>query len=333
MAAAAVLAGCAKTEVTKVADGRAIAFDNFVSNSVKSIDQTSDLTNFYVSGGYSDGTFHAVFDNQEVRLNGSDWEYTPVRYWTSNQTYYFAAYSNNNASHANVSFGETTHHLTITGFTVADSEADDLIYAQGNASGYSWDGIRAMDPVEFTFYHVLSKVMFSFTKSADLNGMEMNITGITVNPYTSGTFMGTDISGSQYPFFAWTAPGDQSDVIFGNITNLPDAGSEPTQTEARVFIPQSVSGYNVTFAVEHRPLNADGSIDTDGEMVTKNFSVSIAGTTGNQWSPGHVYVYNAEIKAANLKLEPIEFTVTDVSDWETEETITDIVDDTIGTDQ
>lgn len=332
MAAAAVLAGCAKTEVTKVADGRAIAFDNFVSNSVKSIDQTSDLTNFYVSGGYSDGTFHAVFDNQEVSLNGSDWEYTPVRYWTSNQTYYFAAYSNNNDIHANVSFGETTHHLTITGFTVADSEADDLIYAQGNASGYSWNGIRAMDPVAFTFYHVLSKVMFSFTKSADLNGMEMNINSITVNPYTSGTFTGTDISGSQYPFSAWTTSGDRSDVIFKNIDNLPDADNGPTRTEARVFIPQSVSGYNVTFTVEHRPLNTDGSIDTDGAMVTKDFEVSIAGTTANQWKPGHVYVYNAEIKAGNLGMEPIEFTVSDVTDWETEETIEDIVEETIGTD-
>lgn len=333
MAAAAVLAGCAKTEVTKVADGRAIAFDNFVSNSVKSINQTSDLTKFYVSGGYSDGTFQTVFDNQEVSLNGSEWEYTPVRYWTANHTYYFAAYSNNNASHGNVSFGETTHHLTITGFTVANSREDDLIYAQGDASGYSWDGTRAMDPVAFTFYHVLSKVMFSFTKSADLNGMEMNINSITVNPYTSGTFTGTDISDSQYPFTAWTTPGDQTNVVFENITNLPDAGNDPTRTEARVFIPQSVSGYDVTFTVEHRPLNADGSIDTDGAMVTKNFTVSIAGTTDNKWNPGHVYVYNAEIKAANLKLEPIEFTVSDVTDWEDEETITDIVDDTIGTDQ
>lgn len=63
-AGAMVLAGCTKTEVTKVSESRAIGFDNFVSNSVKSIDKKEDLTAFYVYGGTV--ADQDIFNNQKV---------------------------------------------------------------------------------------------------------------------------------------------------------------------------------------------------------------------------------------------------------------------------
>ena len=162
-AGALILAGCTKTEVTDVPDSRAISFDKFVTNAVKApIDQNEDLTTFFVYGGY---TSTEVFTNQLVNVA---WDkgtstftctYTPVKYWTENETYYFAAYSDGNEKidDSGVTFSESTGHLTISGYTV-DAANDDLIYgyADNNNAGYTYDGVTTMNPVPFDFKHILS---------------------------------------------------------------------------------------------------------------------------------------------------------------------------------
>ena len=334
-AGALILAGCTKTEVTDVPDSRAISFDNFVTNAVKApIDKNEALTTFFVYGGY---TSNEVFTNQMVNVA---WDkgtytctYTPAKYWTQGQTYYFAAYSDGNEKidDSRVTFSESTGHLTISGYTV-DAFDGDLIYgyADNGGTGYSYDGSKHMDPVPFDFKHILSKVTFKFSKAADLNGTKLTINNFSVNLKTTGTFFGTDLSGAtQYPLTTWTASASTSAfTAFSNASlTLNDdvtAGQSATTVETGfTAIPQSVTGYTISFDVTYiDPIKQS--------QVTRNFeNVSIANTIGNNWNPGYRYIYTAEIKAVNLDLEPIVFTVNSVEKWE-EETVDDIIGNTEG---
>lgn len=332
-AGALILAGCTKTEVTDVPDSRAISFDNFVTNAVKAtIDKNEDLNKFFVFGGY---TSNEVFNNVPVTVawdgGTSTCTYTPAKYWTQGQAYYFAAYSDNNKEiDGGVTFTEGTGHLTISGYTV-DAFDDDLIYgyADNGGTGYTYDGSKHMDPVPFDFKHILSKVTFKFSKAADLNGTELTINNFSVNLKTTGTFIGEDLSGAtQYPLSTWSSSGPAS--AFTEFSNAPltlksdvIAGQPVTTVETGfTAIPQSVASYTISFDVTY--------IDpTDQSGKTRKFNVSIEGTDGNNWNPGYHYIYTAEIKAVNLELEPIVFTVNKVDTW-TDETVVDIIGDTEG---
>ena len=333
-AGAMVLAGCTKTEVTDVPDSRAISFDNFVTNAVKApIDQNEALTTFFVYGG---NTSTEVFTNQMVNVawdkGTSTCTYTPVQYWTQGQTYLLAAYSDGNDKiEDGVTFTEGTGHLTIRDYTV-DAADDDLIYgyADNSNTGYTYNEGTPMDPVPFDFKHILSKVTFKFSKAADLNGTDLTISNLSVNLKTTGTFTGEDLSGrAQYPLTTWSSSGATSAfTAFSNASPILDddvtAGKPATTVETGfTAIPQSVTGYTISFDVTYTD-------PIDQSPVTRNFdNVSIANTLGNNWNPGYRYIYTAEIKAVNLDLEPIVFTVNMVDTWK-DEIVNDIIEDTQG---
>ena len=340
-AGAVVLAGCAKIETTEVPEGRVIGFDNFVTNAVKSsITEKTDLSKFYVYGYYGT-TPTDVFTNQEVQVA---WEqssptctYSPSKYWIENEPYYFAAYSDGNV---NIDNGQITYadesgrtgHLTIN-YTV-DAFDDDLLYsyADNSNAGYIYTAGTEMIPVPFDFKHILSKVTFKFSKAADLNGTDLTISNFSVNLKTTGTFTGTDLSGTtQYPHSTWNASDPASAFTkFSNasLTLNTDVTAGQTATTVETgftAIPQSVTGYTISFDVTYMdPINQS--------QVTRIFdNVSIANTLDNNWKPGYRYIYTAEIKAVNLDLEPIVFTVNAVEGW-TDENVTDeIIGDTEGT--
>ena len=337
-AGALLLAGCTKTEVTEMPDGRAIIFSNFVTNAVKApVDASGDLSAFYVYG--NNGT-EDVFTNQPVNVSWdggtSTCTYTPSKFWVDGQAYYFAAYSDGNAKLDDGAVNYSQPHLEIyyTVGTDADFEGDLLYaYADGNGAGYTYHGTTAMQPVPFTFKHILSKITFSFTKAADLNGVDLTVTDLKVTANTSGTFTGTDLGGAaQYPISAWGTPGTSAEVSFDCASLVLDdannvtAGTAPVADEtSHVFIPQDVTGYKVKFTVTY-----DDPTTEAVDNKSLSFDVSIAGTQDVNWKPGYHYTYTARIKASNLDLEPIVFTVTEVSGW-TSEPVDDIVGEDEGT--
>lgn len=335
-AGALILAGCTKTEVTDVPDSRAISFDNFVTNAVKAtIDKNEDLNKFFVFGGY---TSNEVFNNVPVTVawdgGTSTCTYTPAKYWTENETYYFAAYSDNNKEiDGGVTFTEGTGHLTISGYIV-DAFDDDLIYgyADNGGTGYSYDGSKHMDPVPFDFKHILSKVTFKFSKAADLNGTELTINNFSVNLKTTGTFIGEDLSGAQYPLTTWSSSGPASAFTeFSKaplILNSDVTAGQPVTTVETGFtaIPQTITGYEISFTVTYKD-----PTDNQLEKVRVFNNVSIENTTDNNWYPGYYYIYTAEIKAVNLDLEPIVFTVNAVEGWDDEIVTGEIIGNDEGT--
>ncbi len=309
-AGALILAGCTKTEVTDVPDSRAISFDNFVTNAVKALDTEGDggLTTFYVYGGPTDNT--TLFAGTTVSYASGAWSYSPLKYWEATKTYNFAAYSNENESVTGVTL-ETDNHLKITDY-ISDGTKD-LIYT------YEHDIVCGdalnMPPVGLTFYHILSRVAFKFTKDqVSLAGTDIKVSNIKITALNNqGTFTGEDIT-TQCPYGAWTgqsgAVAQAFDKEGGNI-DLTDVQAEG-QTDYEYLIPQPAngSGLTVTFT-----LTPTGTLADDYSKSAKPFSVTLPATSDSQWNPGYTYVYTAEIKSNNFELTPIIFDVTEVKIW------------------
>ena len=333
-AGALILAGCTKTEVTEVSDSRAISFSNHVTNAVKSIDQLEDLTTFYVYGAHTNG--QEVFSGVPVSHSNGECTYNPTRYWDDTKSAYkFAAYTDDNNTVSNVIFDYNSGHLKITDYTVDNSPTDgsDLLYAVGyNSTGYVFNG-TAHSEVQLEFKHILSKVTFNFSKAADLNGVEIDVSNITINAINQGTFTGSTPSpGSQYDLDCWTNPGPKSDIAFQDFSlsgSATEAKSKNTQT--RVFLPQdlgeSSTAYSIVFTIKYsNTIKNDGTIDNEQKDQTKEFTCTIAGTEDGNWNPGYSYTYTAEINSTNLAgLYPIGFTV-GYDNWD-EKDVDDIIID------
>ena len=329
-AGAVVLAGCARIETTEVPEGRVIGFDNFVTNAVKSLDSEGDggLTTFYVYGGPTDET--TLFAGRTVSYANGAWSYSPLEYWVATKTYNFAAYSNENESVTGVTGVtlEADNHLKITDYTADGTK--DLIYA------YSHDIVcndanaaLNMPSVELTFYHILSRVAFKFTKDAvSLTGTDIAVSAIQITSLSNqGTFIGEDIT-TQCPYGAWTgqsgAVGQAFDKAGGDIS-LTDGEAEG-QTDFEYLIPQTAAEgtKTVTFTLTPTGTILDNGVSGEGHQ----FTVTLPATSDNRWNPGYTYVYTAEINASNFGLAPIIFDVEEIKGW-TDENIGDILDDDI----
>lgn len=333
-AGAIILAGCTKTEVTEVSDSRAISFSNHVTNAVKSIDKLEDLTTFYVYGAHTDG--QEVFNGNAVSYSNGEWTYNPTRYWDETKSAYkFAAYTDDNNTVSNVSFDYNSGHLIITDYTVDNSPTNgsDLLYAVGyDGTDYVFDG-PDYSKVQLEFKHILSKVTFNFSKAADLNGVKIEVSNITINADNKGTFTGnTPSPASQYALSCWVPSGQKSDIAFDNFSltgNATDETSKNTQT--RVFLPQDLgettTAYNIVFTIKYsNKIKDDGTIDNEQMNQSRTFTCTIAGTEDGKWNPGYSYTYTAEINSTNLEgLYPIVFTV-DYDGWD-EKDVSDIISD------
>ena len=326
-AGAMVLAGCTKIEVKDVPESRAIGFDNFVSNAVKSpITQNSDLNKFYVFGGTV--ADNDIFNNQEMNVSWSSGDatvtYSPQRFWEQNSTYKFAAYSNGNKTCTNVeinSFADDDDyaHLKISDYTTNGTE--DLIYAQSANAKYSWNGTDEPTVVEFTFYHILSNISFEFAKDAQLDDITVEIEGLTINSINkTGTFTGEDIVSNQYNFAAWSSnnPSAQS-ITFTTASTSQNGGS--ITSDQLYLIPQSAENLTISFTLK------SSSDEVTGLPAEKTFTnIEIPAPLNKNWNPGFSYIYKANITAETFDSKPIVFDVQEVKAWETPEDI-DIEDE------
>lgn len=320
-AGAMVLAGCTKVEVKDVPENRAIGFDNFVSNSVKSITNKQDLTNFYVFGGYD--ADNQIFGNTQVSSadQGATWTYSPDRFWIADQTTYkFAAYSDEKAAigaadtydASTVAFDYNSGYLTINSYSTDGTK--DLVYGITEKPTYSG---AATETVKFTFYHALSKVVFKFTKDASLDDIKVAIADLEIGQITtSGKFVGAAASNNQLPYNVWdrtdATTADQN-VAFENPT-ISTNGASLSSTPL-FLIPQ---GTDTPLAISFK-LTPSTKNNVPTGLEEKTFtSVELPATSDNQWKPGYSYIYTATISAATFDANAIVFDVTSVQTFETD---------------
>lgn len=293
--AAMALASCTNEEVLNVAENRAIGFDAFVGKPTKAVMKNEDFREFSVFGGYGE-SLKNVFDNQKVSsTDGTNWTYTPTKYWTKEKTYTFQAYSPFiDPETASATATATAKGVNFSGF-VADGATDllvsDVVTMNGSTAG----------PISLTFRHILSLINFKF--STDINGATITISNLKVNALPNkGNYTNANTTG------AWSvSESGNYDMTVANGVTI----SAPQTSTSVMVLPQTPAdkAISVTFTV-----NATGSI----EIKDAPHTVYLPTTALEE---GKQYTYTAIITASNIDpgnpLEEIEFGDPTVSEWKT----------------
>ena len=322
-AALVAMASCATEDIVSSAAPEAIGFDSaFVDNSTRSnYDPSYTNTNLFEDfAAFAHVNEAVLFNNKEVTgsaLNGT-WTYDGTQYWVKGAKYNFAAiaprtvtgggYWNNAVTSVNSDFSAIT-----TEFDFRSTSATDLLYAEvenitGKASGN--------DKIGFSFRHLLSKVKFSFKNEYSTEAFSIKVYDIRiVNAYLDGH---VKVTKNATEWTASTDSGNYCPILVGNV-NVDGAASTVAspfgngttlESHSECFlIPGAVpGGYEVTFKVDL--MVGETRIDTYNHSAVVDFDPA----------PGMAYDINAVINHNNIdpstEQEPIEFTVTEIANWD-----------------
>lgn len=318
LTAAAMLASCSNDETVEMAQQKAIGFSNaFVNNGTRSVHDPSfttlTLKDFAVYGFTQKGQ---IFNGEKVSKGGAastGWSYDNVQYWVPGNTYTFGAIAPysvaGNVSNVTLPTGATKVGMEVA-FTNTDADQVDLLHAApaqiiGVTPTYT-------TPVSMTFNHQLSKVKFSFQNSVGV-GYNVKVSNVKItDAFKEGTLT-VAAAGNTW--------GNQTDktleLNFGNVV----ANASSTEASAianaatlesyneKLMIPMSnTAKYTVTFTVD---LYKDNVL-----LGTYNHRVEIKDV---EFKLGYCYDFKASLTHKNItaedELNPIEFAVTKVEDW------------------
>lgn len=342
LAAVVALAACSQEEVIVADKGAAIGFDTFVENSTRAAVDPS-----FVMGGSNMftefGVFGAVensplFSNEKVYKSGDNWIYDHPQYWIVGAKYNFAAVAPynayTNAQYASANYEGTTILSFVNGYAddakIATNGTTDLLYAttvdpiQGLAA--SGTTTPANGKVQFNFRHVLSKVKFSFENAYNASMATIKVYDVKINnAYASAdatfTTNATEWANKQGTIVLdfGNASDNEATTDKENAEVAYGYGKTYESLNERLLIPgvatpltdDANAGYKVTFKVD---LLVNGTkIKTYDHVAYANFT-PVA---------GHAYDIKTAINASNIdpqhKQEPIEFTVTTIGEWGTDD--------------
>ena len=281
LAAVVALAACSKEQTLVTPQPDAIGFGTpFVENSTR-VDYSTPgaLKKFNVYGTVT-GTAGTVNIYNGVEVTGTigtaDWSHDAQynQYWIPGASYNFAAVVDATVA------TKDTYHMPLTLTTQADDATEgnmylkDMLYATATAS-VNAEGTPSVNPVNFNFSHLLSKVKFTVTSNA-MGGYYHTVTGIKVSNFETGTYT---INGG-----TWTG-GTAKDVAFAEIANVTSATGAKSNAE-RLLVPNAAT-FNVTFTVD---LYKNGTklgtetktIPVDTDLVKGNsYNFTIACSVGN----------------------------------------------------
>ena len=316
LAATAMLTSCSNDETKEALAPKGIGFSNaFIDNSVRSVSDpsitTATIENFDV-WGYMGNPAGVVFGGEAVTKSGSDWVYTNIKYWTANDYYFDAVAPSAKATVTATTAGEAgTNPVAKIEFTNTATSQVDLLYAQ---SGKQTGTITRTEAVAFTFKHLLSKVKFNFGNGFNTTAQNttLKVTDIKIkNADTKGTYT----TGAGTLAGIWTI--DDATALELAFGAAPDEATEIAEQancdsyNEMLLIPTTKT-LNVTFTVE---------------MLVGGVSAGVwnhTATVAAALSQGCSYCFTATLDHTNIvpgddELQPIKFTVTEVSDWDAQD--------------
>ena len=332
LAAVATFASCSNDELVEVTPKQAITFGNaFVENATRAIDPsvtTNTLQSFKVFGTVQgeakkvniyNGVEVKRGDNSSIVTYADGWYYDTqyTQYWIDGSAYEFIAFANDNGNITTDTDGmpiEVPYDAT---------QQTDLLYAKKEA--FKYEKVKAnSDVVDFTFNHLLSKVMFTFENTIETNVAEDKELGIKPIMYTYKVsdikITNANLKGIYYlnQDVTWKCTDDKArgDVTFGNIT-----GEETTNTAIQVGKAEgedSATSYYARFLIpnKYNDLKVTCTIETllNGEVIKKeNFSKD---NLQVELKEGNAYNF---VISKGAPGEVIKFKVTEVKGWEPKE--------------
>lgn len=315
--AISALTGCTQSEVLDVADSRAIGFDAFVGKPTRT-DVTNDgFNSFWVFGSFEQTTSNwtPFYTNINVSKDGgSNWNPEKVAYWTKDVKHRFGAYADGTVkleAEDAVTFDpsqEPSGKLTFTDYSVGEN---DLVAAVSTEHSYS--DLSSVQPVGFTFKHLLSKVEFVFTSDAsDLYTMKVSNIMITGNGVGNDPTKKASCDYTGEATTTWTKSVDSptGDYVYDNLDNCL-AGTSGANSVVEYVIPQS-SDLKLSFDI-------DFSINNASIAAKTGVTAALNGSTITAWESGSYYRYTVKLNPedVNENLKVIEFENISVEDWDT----------------
>ena len=320
LAATAMLASCSNDETVEMAQQKAIGFSNaFVNNGTRSIVDpsftTKTLEDFAVYGFTQAGQ---IFKGDKVYKGGSastGWSYDVLQYWVPGNTYTFGAIAPHSVATnvSDVALPENAKKVEMTvAFTNTDADQVDLLHAEPAQIAGTEVTETYKTPVSMTFRHQLSKVKFSFENAVG-KGYNVKVSNIKImDAYTNGTLT-VAANGN-----TWSAQANNTlGLDFGNVV-ADDATADEAAVIAnaatlesyneKLMIPMDTTAtYTVTFTAE--------LYQGDVLLGSYNHEVKIENV---EFKLGYCYDFKASLTHENITdkpLNPIEFDVTNVEDW------------------
>ena len=305
----ATLASCFQSEF---AVEQAIDFNTYVGSTTKAIDPSIDndnITNysFYVWGTTQENIVGApivpIFENVEVDYVGGVWKYEPqyTQYWLSGNKYNFAAVVNGNVATLKNGLPKTIDYTAGTDL--------DLLYAR-TAQDITRDSNNSKT-VAFTFEHLLSKAVFTFTntteKTTDAPANIYKVTDIVISNLDAAAVYDVDLG--------WEQNADADlDVEFGNIVASTE---NDTNNAAAIEVKEQESGKSL---YEHLLIPGDHNVTITCNIVLYNGvadanhvvkTIPYSNTLSITLEKGKAYNFAL---SAGLE-ETIDFKVNTVDEW------------------
>lgn len=315
LTAAAMMASCSNDETVEMAQQKAISFSNaFVNNGTRSIVDpsftTENLTDFAVYGFTQSGQ---IFNGEKVSgTTSTGWSYDNVQYWVPGNTYTFGAIAPHraaNVSDVKLPEGATKVEMKVA-FTNTDADQVDLLHAEpaqitGVTPTYT-------TPVSMTFNHQLSKVKFSFENVVGA-GYNVKVSNVKItDAFKEGTLTVAATGNT------WDNQTNKNlELNFGNVVDnastteasfIANAATLESYNEKLMIPMDATATYTVTFTA--------GLYKGEVLLGTYNHRVEIKNV---EFKLGYCYDFKASLTHENItgqdELNPIEFAVTKVEDW------------------
>ena len=306
--AVAGLAACSQDQLVEAPKSVAIAFDNaFVNNSTRATDITkATLNDFGVYGSVekevdSEIQQGLIFDNQRVYKSGNAFIYSPAQYWIANAQYDFVAIAP--WTNAKWSYNTTDAKKGTLSFNNAEAQGEqDLLFAYTKPEKTAATLTQSPGKVGFTFYHILSKVLFTFNNKFTDGKITLKVYDVKINNTAAN---GTVAVANG----AWEGTNDYIRA-FGPATadTVAEIANNGTLTTEYFYLIPVQRNYKIEFKVDI--YQAGVKLDTYEHSITTPINLE----------KGKSYSLNADLTPQtvnpNSQLFPIEFQVNDITDWD-----------------
>ncbi len=327
-AATVLLSACGRSELNDVIEPQQeeIGFSTFTSRITKAENSSATATNalqahhttFKVWGSkYVAGTETAVFTAQEVNHNGTDWTYTPKRFWDKSATkydFYAAAPASLSWSWDNTNKKLSLSNFAVDGATIAVSESvnanavmpnsKDIMISEDITNHTTYTSAK----VNLHFIHLLSRLNIGVKKATPVLDdfivklKEIKVYNMTSNgSFNENTTLGDGVlaGGTTARWSAATTP--------AKFTSGVGYTTETTVTTDYKYVYQSLVIPQVVEYVADVKLNGTGLDENSKPYLNIKYEIWTNGTPSEKVD-GYSYYYNlADIFNGNGSSENIAF--------------------------
>lgn len=249
-----------------------------------------------------------LFDGDLVsRASKNDpWVCSKLAYWEPNKTYKFAAFAPYGVAKCSLTLdnGMLNSDGNLLKVTYENTAGDtDILYS--TATVVTGDNVLNQEPVKMTFFHLLSKIRFTFTNALGENDFrKVTVTDVVLTAPANGSL---DLTTAKADW-AWELGAGTVDLQFGNMQSAIANAQSETALNERLTIPFAVApGTTTDYKVSFKVVITQGTESCEPIEVTSNLS-------GVTLRPGKCYNFTALLNEETLKLKKIEFTA-EVEEW------------------